>query len=295
MTANGDFETVKVFSGGELTVVVERSGRGAETLVLLHAGVTDRRGWRSVARSLQDVAQVISYDRRGFGDSPKSDRVFTHLDDLQRVLDEFELGRAWLVGSSMGGALALDAALAAPERVAGLVLIAPAVSGSPSPDALDEHTARLDEAIDAALAAGDPDLVNRLETWLWLDGPAGPEGRVGGAARGLALAMNAVILANEVDGDQGAGGIDAWSRLHEVVAPTTVIWGKLDVPFIVERSRALQERLPAASSQRSRTARTSLTWSARTPWHSSSTRHCWLADRRLSRLAPPGAWRATGA
>ena len=124
-------------------MVVERSGRGAETLVLLHAGVTDRRGWRSLARSLQDVAQVISYDRRGFGDSPKSDRVFTHLDDLQRVLDEFELVRAWLVGS----------------------------------------------------------------------------------------------------------GVDAWSRLHEVVAPTTVTWGNLDVPFIVERSRALQERLPSASSR----------------------------------------------
>lgn len=38
--------------------------------------------------------------------------------------------------------------------------------------------------------------VNRLETWLWLDGPSEPEDRVGGEARALALDMNAIILRN---------------------------------------------------------------------------------------------------
>lgn len=60
--------------------------------------------------------------------------------------------------------------------------------------------------------------------------------------------MNAVILSNEVDGDEGNSGIDAWLRLASVTVPTTVMWGELDVPFIVERSRTLSERLPVASS-----------------------------------------------
>ena len=37
--------------------------------------------------------------------------------------------------------------------------------------------------MEAADTAGDLDEVNRLEAWLWLDGPAGPEGRVSGPVR----------------------------------------------------------------------------------------------------------------
>jgi pimeloyl-ACP methyl ester carboxylesterase len=95
----------------------------------------------------------------------------------------------------MGGELALDLALRAPDRVAGLILLAPAVSGAPEPS-LDPDTQRLSDLIDQALAAGDLDELNRLETWLWLDGPSSREGRVGDPARALALAMNAIVIAN---------------------------------------------------------------------------------------------------
>lgn len=123
---------------------------------------------------------MISYDRRGYGETPRSSTRFSNLDDLSVVLDELDEGSVWLLGNSMGGGLALDLALRAPDRVAGLILLSPAVSGAPEP-ALDPDTQRLSDLIDAALAAGDSDEVNRLETWLWLDGPSSPEGRVGGA------------------------------------------------------------------------------------------------------------------
>ena len=48
------------------------------------------------------------------------------------MLDAVGVDRAWLVGSSAGGRVAVDAALAYPERVAGLVLLAPAISGEPT-------------------------------------------------------------------------------------------------------------------------------------------------------------------
>jgi pimeloyl-ACP methyl ester carboxylesterase len=143
----------------------------------------------------------------------------------------------------MGGGVALDAALVAPERVAGLVLLAPAVGGAPEPE-LDAELAFFDERITAAVAEGDVDELNRLETWLWLDGPAGPEGRVGGEPRALALAMNEVILGYDVSEDAGASGVDAWSRVPEVRVPTTVACGDLDVAFLVARSRDLARRLP---------------------------------------------------
>ena len=81
-------------------------------------------------------------------------------------------------------------------------------------------------AIDAADAAGDLDEVNRLEALVWLDGPAGPEGRAVADARALFLAMNRIALAS---GD--AANVDeptsAYGRLEELGVPTRVIVGAL--------------------------------------------------------------------
>jgi pimeloyl-ACP methyl ester carboxylesterase len=170
---------------------------------------------------------------------------FTHVDDLLAVLDREEAGQAWLVGASAGGGLALDAALLAPDRVAGLVLIGTAVSGAPEPE-LDPDTQRFDVLLDAAIAAGDLEEVNRLDTWLWLDGPSSPEGRVGGEARALAIAMDEIILRNGADEGEGASGVDAWDRLGEIRVPVTLACGELDVPFLIDRSRELAGRLPGA-------------------------------------------------
>jgi pimeloyl-ACP methyl ester carboxylesterase len=191
---------------------------------------------------------VIAYDRRGYGDTPPARGKFSHLDDLKVVLDQVSEAPVWLVGSSIGGGLAVDCALSAPERVAGLVLLSPAVSGAPEEAELDADTLRL---VGQLQALTDEDLTeaNRLETWLWLDGPAGPEGRVGGTARELAQAMNAIVLANEVGTNgEGAGrsGVDAWSRLEEIHSATVVAYGERDLPVIVEACGQIAARIPGA-------------------------------------------------
>ena len=212
-------------------------------VVLLHEGVADRRGWRQVAGHLARQVTAVAYDRRGYGESAVSTTPFTHVSDLLAVLDREKAGPAWLVGASAGGGLALDTALLAPDRVAGLVLLGTAVSGAPEPG-LDPDTRRFDALPDAAIAAGNLEEVNRLETWLWLDGPSAPEGRVAGQARSLALDMNAIILRNGAREDEGGSGVDAWHRLDEVRVPVTVACGELDVPFLIARSRELASRLP---------------------------------------------------
>jgi pimeloyl-ACP methyl ester carboxylesterase len=227
--------------GGELAG--ERWPGGTPLVVLLHEGVADRRGWYQVAGRLAPQVTVVAYDRRGYGESPASTAPFTHVGDLLAVLDQERAGPAWLVGASAGGGLALDTALLAPDRVAGLVLLGTAVSGAPEPE-LDPATQRLDALLEAAIAAGNLDEANRLETWLWLDGPAAPEGRVGGQARALALDMNAVILRNRAREGEGGSGVDAWHRLGEIRVPVTVACGQLDAPFLIARSRELADRLP---------------------------------------------------
>ena len=149
----------------------------------------------------------------------------------------------------MGGEVALDAALEARERIAGLVLLAPAISGDPAPDeeAINAATDGLADAIDAAWTAGAREECNRLEIRLWLDGPAGPEGRVGGPARALALEMNRIVIANGEPDADGASGLDAASRVHEIAIPAIVACGELDIALKVQRSAELADALANAA------------------------------------------------
>jgi pimeloyl-ACP methyl ester carboxylesterase len=244
-------ESVAIVAG-DATLVGDRwSGAGA-TIVLLHAGVCDRRCWRDVGARLGAAGRdVVAYDRRGFGDVPPAGGPFRHVDDLLAVLDAVSpTAPAWLVGSSMGGQVALDAALEAPERVAGLVLLAPAISGDPDPDeeAYNAATDGLAGAIDAAWTAGEDEECNRLELRLWLDGPAEPEGRVSGPPRELAREMNRIVIANDRSAvADGASGIDAASRVHEIAVPAIVACGELDVPIKVRRSVELADALANAT------------------------------------------------
>jgi len=118
-----------------------------------------------------------------------------------------------------------------------------AVSGAPEP-AADEAIQRIDARWEQARAAGDLDQLNRLETWLWLDGPYSPEGRVGGPARELALDMNAIIVRNSGGADEAESGVDAWGHLAEVAVPATVACGSLDAAYLIELSKELATRLP---------------------------------------------------
>lgn len=229
-------------------LVAERWQGGTSVVVLLHEGVSDRRGWREVAALLAPATTVVAYDRRGFGETPPSPGKFSHTDDTLAVLDQVTDGPAWLVGASAGGMIALDTALSAPERVAGLVLLGSAVSGAPAPD-LDEHSQRFDVLLDRAYEEGDAAEINRLEMWLWLDGPAQPEGRVTGPPRTLALDMNAIVIANRTAEAAGGSGADAWNRLAEVRVPVTVACGEFDAPFVIDRNRQLAHQLPNAAFQ----------------------------------------------
>ena len=240
------YEPVQIAARGA-TLVGDRWHGAGPTIVLLHAGVCDRRSWREVGARLAGAGRdVVAYDRRGFGDVAPASDPFRHVDDLLAVLDAVSPDApAWLVGSSMGGQVALDAALEAPERVAGLVLLAPAISGDPEleDEVVIAATNGLAEAIDAAWTAGAIDECNRLEVWLWLDGPAGPEGRVSGPPRELALAMNRIVIANGEPEADGASGLDVASRVREIAVPAIVACGELDVSLQVRRSAELADAL----------------------------------------------------
>jgi pimeloyl-ACP methyl ester carboxylesterase len=221
----------------------ERWAGEGPIVILLHPGVADRRVWTEVALRLAPELDIVAYDRRGFGETPPSRRPFRHLDDVLAVLDGLGGGPAHLVGNSAGGGIAMDVCLEHPASVASLVLLAPAIGGAPDPD-LDADTARFESLIRAADEEGDGGEVNRLETWLWLDGPAQREGRVGGDSRRLLTVMNAIALSNGSSDRSVAAETSAWERAGEISVPATVGCGDLDVPTILDESRKLAGRLP---------------------------------------------------
>ena len=74
------------------------SGGGGAPLVLVHAGWSDQSSWAGLAGRLAGQYRVISYDARGYGESPPPREPFTQLGDLVTVLDHLGVPRAALVG-----------------------------------------------------------------------------------------------------------------------------------------------------------------------------------------------------
>jgi pimeloyl-ACP methyl ester carboxylesterase len=95
-------------------------------LVLLHGFTSSTYSWKDVFEPLSRNFRVITVDLKGFGFSGKPDGDYTRRAQAQLVahlLDHLKIEKAWIGGNSMGGEVALNVALANPQRVAGLILI----------------------------------------------------------------------------------------------------------------------------------------------------------------------------
>jgi pimeloyl-ACP methyl ester carboxylesterase len=213
-------------------------------VVFLHAGVCDRRMWLEQMEAVaEDGWHAIAYDRRGYGEAESADEPFSHLDDLEALLEAFDIHAAVFVGCSMGGGLAIDFALKHPGRTIGLVLIGTSVSGAPW-SATEEEQA-IEMADQDAFERGDLDMLNRVQAHEWLDGPRSQSGRVGGAARELFLDMNRLAL--EMPSlTQEEARPDAWRRMDSINTPTLLMVGDEDFSAIIERHETLSESMPNA-------------------------------------------------
>jgi pimeloyl-ACP methyl ester carboxylesterase len=230
-------------TSGSAVLAAESTGSGPDVL-LVHAGVTDQRSWAAVVDALSGH-RCLTYDARGYGRTTyQREDGWSPAGDAVAVLDAYDVDRAVVVGSSMGGRTSIDLALSHPERVRALVLIGPAVSGAPEPTYEPEVLA-LDETWEAAEAAGDLDVVNEIEARVWLDGPTAPEGRVTGAPRDLFLQMNRRALAADETGEQSAD-VSAWDRLAEIGVPTLLLVGEHDLRYIHENCAHAARTIPGA-------------------------------------------------
>jgi pimeloyl-ACP methyl ester carboxylesterase len=113
--------------GGKLAW--ESAGEGPG-VAFLHPGLWDFRVWDEQFGVFSKTYRVLRHDLRGYGRSsrPEPGKPYSHVDDLEGVMDAAGIDQAALVGNSMGGRVAIDFALEHPSRVSALVLAAPGLS-----------------------------------------------------------------------------------------------------------------------------------------------------------------------
>ncbi|MFI8961615.1 alpha/beta fold hydrolase [Streptomyces sp. NPDC053493] len=225
-------ETMVPVDGGELWA--DDSGGEGLPLVLVHPGVGDSTIWDPVLPALAPDRRVIRYDARGYGRSPAPLTAYSPTADLAAVLDHFGLDRALLVGSSMGGAAALSLAVDAPERVAGLVLLVPGVTG------YDLDEAEVGAEIARLAQDGDTEGIVRLGLGLWGRAAGGsPETDPVAAAhfRAVLPAWFANVGHQQVDPP-------VFDRLGEITAPTVLALGELDRPNVIRCNEEAAARIP---------------------------------------------------
>lgn len=175
------------------SIAYEVAGTGCRPLVLVHAGIADRRMWDEQFDVFAERYKVIRYDMRGYGQTPIVAGSFAHRQDLHALLVFLEIEQAFLLGCSLGGSTVLDFAIEYPDMVAALIT----VSGVPTGYNFVGEPPRQSEAVDAALEAGDRVRASELEVPIWVDGRQRRSDQVDPTLRDRVREMNVIALAAE--------------------------------------------------------------------------------------------------
>lgn len=210
---------------------VETTGDGP-ALVLLHGFTGSTATWAPHLEELARYHRVVAIDHLGHGlsdapDDPVRYGIGFASEDVLEVLDLLGIGRASLLGYSMGGRVALSVAIVAPERLSALML------ESASPGLSDGDARRARAASDAVLAdemerEGVAAFVARWERMPLFSSQAGLSAEARAALRAQRLGNSAKGLANSLRG-LGQGAMPPMhDHLSLIKAPTLFIAGELD-------------------------------------------------------------------
>jgi pimeloyl-ACP methyl ester carboxylesterase len=220
----------------------EQTGEGDDVLFI--AGLADEGAcWVDQVAGLSDRYRITTFDNRGVGRSATPDGPFRIADfsaDTIALMDALGLERAHVVGSSMGGAIAQELALAEPGRVRSLVL-------------------------NGTWCRGDRFLHEIFRSWMWAAQKAD-------SIRDFLLAVNLWCFAPRIwnegimdewlaaaESSPYAQSVDAFCRSAEALlhhdtadriatirAPVLVTVGELDLVLPARFSQEIAERIPGA-------------------------------------------------
>jgi 3-oxoadipate enol-lactonase len=230
------------------TLYYEVEGEG-HPFLMIHGGLVNRRLWDEQFDVFAQHYKMIRFDMRGFGDSGlyKADMAPFRLDDdVYALLRFLGIEKTYVMGLSMGGAVAIDFTLAHPEMVDALIPVAMGLSGF---EGDDESNKPLWMAIDAAIKAGELEEAAELSTRMWTDGPMRTPAQVDPAvrARVKAMTLSNYQRPDDLDGPEPLEPEPAAAqRLAEIRVPTLIIVGDADVREILAIADTLMAGIAGA-------------------------------------------------
>jgi len=218
-----------------MNIAWERTGAGAP-LLLIHGLGYARWGWEPVVEPLSRSFDVLLFDNRGIGESDAPPGPYTAAQmatDAVQVLDEAGVGRAHVLGTSLGGMVAQELARARPERVDKLVLACTTAGGAQAYP-MPERTVRL--------------MTNGATLREFVENALEPDPRAELVERILEHRL-ATAQAPEAWAAQAAAGatFDAHDRAGAIAAPALVLHGDGDVVVDPRNGELLAGLLPHAS------------------------------------------------
>ncbi len=221
-----------------------RRGSGEPLLLIMGMSAHSGHWGDAFVDALAEDFDVIAFDHRGTGESPRSEGGFTLrdlADDAIGVLDALEVESAHVVGVSMGGMIAQELVLAHPDRVRTLTLGCTFTGGEGS----RSTPRRTWEGLAAAMQSGDRATAFSAS----FDANVGEAARAedGAYDRWLSLVERRPVAVQViVQQVQAIGQHDTSRRLGELRAPTLVVHGTDDQMVPVSNAEMIGRLVPHA-------------------------------------------------
>ncbi len=229
---------------GGMILPCEERGSGP-ALVLLHAGVADRRMWRDMLDPLAAAGvRALAPDLPGYGEAPPPQEPAAPWLDVLDTIDAFGIERFALAGNSFGALIAKRVAVLAPDRVRALALISPPPEETeeqePSPQ-LAAAWEREEQALEQGDIEGAVEAV--VDAWVLPDAPAEQRELVASMQR---RALEVQAAAGEVPYGPDPVELDpgAFPRLG---CPVALGVGEHDMADFRQAAASLAAELPGAT------------------------------------------------
>jgi pimeloyl-ACP methyl ester carboxylesterase len=232
------------------------AGSGPRRAILLHGLGGAKSSFYETVAALAPDHTVHAIDLPGFGSSSKPRASYDPAFFARHVLalmDALAIDRADLVGNSMGGRVALEIGLRAPNRVRTLSLLAPSMAFRRG-----RHLVPLARALRPELAVLPPILRPRLvreRFWALIASPERIDPALGDIAadeflrthRSPAARVAFYAAARQIYLEQPLGPAGFWTRLEELRPPALFVWGEQDRVVPARFARHVAAALPGAA------------------------------------------------
>jgi pimeloyl-ACP methyl ester carboxylesterase len=227
-----------VVSADGTRIAYERSGQGSP-LILIGGALCDRTATRPLAEALEPDFTVVSYDRRGRGDSANTTpyAVAREVEDLAALVTALG-GTAAAYGHSSGAGLLVEAA-ASGLPLSRIVLHEPPYG----PD--DEEAQRESDAgaeiVERLIAEGQG--LEAVTAFLQMTGLPEDAAKEWAASPGLAE-LAPTLLHDFAVMDSAPGGTVPFDRLGQIAQPALALCGSASPEFMIDAARLVAKALP---------------------------------------------------